>query len=363
MRMTPIDCYLEQCSKKLIANDNHQMLALQAFQVLYHHLNQENKKRHSILLKMRKHKAIEGLYLWGGVGVGKTFLMDCFYECLPFKNKLRIHFHLFMQMIHEQLKINQGKVNPLDIVAKTIAKKYIVLCLDELIVADIADAIILAKLFQALFVNGVCLVTTSNIEPNELYKNGLQRQQFLPAIDLIKKHTQVLHISSSSDYRKNHEKFSEVFFTPHNQIALEKMENLFANLTKNQLIYDEPIKIYDRKIPVIKRTASAIWFDFDVICSAPRSHYDYLYLAKHFPIIFINKVPVISGYSNNSITLFIKLIDIFYDNKVKLILSTEAPIIEIYREGRMIKDFARTCSRLFEMQSESYMTVHSASKI
>lgn len=199
--VNPIEYYHNQCHQGLIIEDPHQLAVMTRLQQLYEALVDESGSRTGLLRLLRKPKLVRGLYVWGGVGAGKTFMMDCFFNALPFNNKLRIHFHPFMRLVHEELKRYQGKKNPLDIVASNIAKKAQVLCFDEFIVTDIADAIILARLLDALFKLSVCLVATSNVRPDDLYKHGLQRHNFLPAIALLKKHTHEIHIQTDIDYR------------------------------------------------------------------------------------------------------------------------------------------------------------------
>jgi len=299
---------------------------------------------------------VQGLYIWGGVGIGKTFLLDCFYHCLPFKEKMRMHFHPFMQMIHQELKAHQGEKNPLQIIANKLAKKTSVLCFDEFFVTDITDAMILARLFDALFAQGVCLIATSNTKPDDLYKNGLQRPLFLPAIALLKQNTTVLHVPTSIDYRLRHLKKSGVFYTPDDAMAEENMEKSFALLANGAEIDDEPIEILGRVIPIRKKTRDIIWFDFDVICRVPRSQQDYLAIAKKYNTVFITHIPVISPHAKDMISLFIRLIDVFYDARIRVVFSAAETIKKIYTQGYLLADYTRTQSRLLEMQSESYFS-------
>ena len=212
--MTPMDYYHEQSQKGLIVEDPQQLAALQHLQSVFDHLIEEHKKRSSFISFLRKPHLVKGLYLWGGVGIGKTFLMDCFYHTLPFPNKLRMHFHQFMQRVHNSLTQHQGEKDPLQVIAKELARETLVLCFDEFYVSDITDAMLLGRLLKALFEQGVCLVTTSNVAPDDLYKNGLQRLQFLPAIAMIKADTDVVNIASTMDYRLRHLKEAGVFYTP-----------------------------------------------------------------------------------------------------------------------------------------------------
>lgn len=352
--MTPIDYYRDQCAKNIIVEDPEQLALLAQFQWVYENLLTEHRRRKGIKSLLRKPRLVTGLYVWGGVGIGKTFLLDCFYHCLPFPQKMRMHFHSFMQMIHQKLKAYQGQKDPLQIIAKEISQKAMVLCFDELHVSDITDAMLLARLFKALFANGVTLVLTSNSKPDDLYKNGLQRSQFLPAIALLKQHTKVVHVPTLIDYRKLHLKQAGIFYTPHDQHAIEGMEKSFLLLANGHEISHEPIEIHGRKIEVKKRTDKIIWFDFNAICSVPRSQHDYLNLAKQFRTIFISDIPNIPPNAKNMILLFIRLIDVLYDARIRLIFSAASPVVDIYHSGSLLAEYGRTCSRLLEMQSEKY---------
>lgn len=352
--MTPIEYYHQNLQEGAIVADEQQRTVLQHFQHIYHNLIHEQRARSKFLAALRKPKLVKGLYLWGGVGIGKTFLMDCFYHCIPFSQKMRMHFHQFMQMIHSELKSHQGEKNPLQMIAKKISQKTILLCFDEFHVTDIADAMILARLLNALFEQGVCLVATSNSAPDDLYKKGLQRKLFLPAIALLKENTLVTHIDTQHDYRLRHLKEAGVFYTPNDAVANVKMEKSFEFLANEKDIYHEPLIIHGRPILIQKRTEDVVWFDFADICSVPRSQHDYLYLAEHFKFIFISNIPIITADARNTITLFIKFIDVLYDAKIRLIASAQAPADQLYLSGSLLAEYKRTCSRLLEMQSEHY---------
>ena len=352
--LSPLDYYYEQCRDHQMVSDDNQLQIMRSLQMVYENLLTEKKRRTSLLGKITKAKLVTGLYLWGGVGVGKTFMMDCFYHSLPFNEKMRMHFHAFMRMIHLELKKYQGGKNPLTIVAKEIAKKKLVLCLDEFVVNDIADAMLLGRLLIALFNEGVCLIATSNITPDDLYRKGLQRALFLPTIALIKEKTQVMHIESIVDYRLRHLRSAGVFHVPNNHIAHEKMEKAFSILSGHAAISHEPVFICDRVIPVIKKTNEAIWFDFNVICNIPRSQHDYLELVNDYNAIFVSNIPVIPSHAKDRISLFIRFVDVIYDARKRLILSAEQTVDFLYTEGQMLFEYGRTKSRLLEMQSESY---------
>lgn len=352
--MTPLNYYREQCRSGRIAENAGQLSVITELDRIHHELISEHRKRRQLLARMRKPKLIRGLYVWGGVGIGKTFMMDCFYQTLPFHEKKRIHFHHFMQWIHAELKKHQGQKNPLNIIAKKMAQKTLVICFDEFFVKDIADAMLLARLFHALFAYGVCLVATSNTEPDELYKRGLQRESFLPAIELIKKHTLVLHLSINIDYRLRHLHDAGVFYSPHDEKAQAHLEETFTILTSGHLVYHEPIEICGRLIEVKKHSADVIWFDFSAICSVPRCQKDYIEIAKNYKTVFVSNIPVIPPNAKDTILLFIHLVDVFYDAHTRFIFSAARKVDELYQHGYLQSDFMRTRSRLTEMQSQHY---------
>lgn len=354
MAMTPIEYYNEQIRQENIVTDDEQLNVLQIMQEIHTDLINENKARSRIFSLLRKPQLVQGLYLWGGVGIGKTFLMDCFYQTLPFTQKMRVHFHQFMQFIHQQLKHHQGKKNPLIYIANDIAKRTQVLCFDEFFVNDIADAMILARLLKALFSAGVCMVTTSNAAPDDLYKNGLQRKLFLPAIAMLKEHLRVLHVPTTIDYRLRHLKHAGVFYHPNDFVAAENMEKCFTLLAGDQSISHSPIEICERYIPIEKQTSEIVWFDFNTICSVPRSQQDYLAIAEKYHTVFISNIPTIPPHARDKITLFIRLIDVLYDKRTRVVISAATSVDQLYQHGTLINDFARTRSRLLEMQSENY---------
>lgn len=352
--MTPIDYYQQQCQNGFITYDPEQWIVLENLQAVYFNLIQERKKRSATFAFLHHKRLVKGLYLWGGVGIGKTFLMDCFYHQLPFKQKMRMHFHQFMQWLHLELKQHQGKTDPLLTVAKDLADQAMVLCFDEFFVSDITDAMLLGRLFKALFTEGVSLVTTSNVAPDELYKNGLQRQQFLPAIAMIKANTTVIHIPTKIDYRLQHLTEAGVFYTPLDKMAELSMEKSFASLSQGLAVDREPLIILGREIKVRKKAKGIVWFDFAGICQVPRSQNDYLEIAKLYQTVLISDIPVIPENAKDRISLFINLVDVFYDARVRLVLSAEQPVPELYNRGYMILEYARTHSRLLEMQTAEY---------
>jgi len=352
----PLAYYQQQVENGLIFSDSAQLLALQSLERVYANLLSEQQKRAGFMSFLRKKHLIKGVYLWGGVGIGKTLLMDCLYQSLPFQNKLRMHFHAFMRRIHDQLTLHQGEQDPLPIIAHELARETMVLCFDELFVSDIADAMLLGRLFKALFAEGICLVTTSNVAPDDLYKNGVNRNQFLSAIALLKAETEIIPIPFTRDYRLRHLKTAGVFYTPLNKEAEENMEKSFAILTAGKSIDASPICINNRLIPIKKQAGDAIWFDFTEICTIPRSQRDYLLIAEKYRHVFISQIPMIKPEEKDTICLFISLIDVLYDARVKLVISSAEPVEQIYLRGYMISEYTRTHSRLLEMQSWDYFS-------
>lgn len=347
----PLSYYQQQCQLGHIRQDDLQLVVLHKLQKLTEALLREARNRKKLAAILRKPKCIKGLYLWGDVGIGKTFLMDCFYNNLDLSKKKRMHFHAFMQMIHTELKNLQGRKDPLKVLAQIIAQKYLVICFDEFVVTDIVDAMLLGRLFQLLFGMGVCLVTTSNCAPDNLYLHGLQRTSFLPAIAAIKSHTEVVHLPSQDDYRKQRQATLTNWYTPDYPDRDFHMENRFASLADNSKISTDPICICHRDIKIIKQAGKFVWFDFNELCKSPRSQQDYLELARLYTTVFISHIPAIPSFANNAARLFINMVDVFYDAQIRIVCASDIAIDDIYIAGRLLKDFKRTCSRLHEMQA------------
>lgn len=303
----------------------------------------------------------QGLYFWGGVGRGKTYLMDMFYDALPGDAKLRIHFHRFMRRVHQELATLADTKNPLEVVADRIAAEAKVICFDEFFVSDITDAMILAGMFEALFKRGVCLVATSNIAPDGLYKDGLQRSRFLPAIALIKHHTEVLNIDGGIDYRLRTLERAELYYTPLDTGAdaslLQSFEHLVPQRESQAVSHkkDTRIEIEGRHIDARYLADDVVWFDFDAICDGPRSQNDYIEIAKEFHAVLISDVPQMGPQNEDRARRFINLVDEFYDHNIKLVLSAAVNLPDLYQDGRLAFEFQRTCSRLQEMQSHDYL--------
>lgn len=350
----PSDVYRQRFQKNHLQQDDRQSVVLKSFD----HLSLQIKQQQAFfsgLLRGTPIASSVGIYLWGSVGIGKTFLMDCFFDSLTTAKKRRIHFHHFMQEVHAELQKYSGHANPLRLVAKSIGKTVQVLCLDEFFVADIVDAMVLAGLLRALFKEGICFVTTSNIPPEQLYKDGLQRESFLPAIALLKKNLEVIHLMSDMDYRLHYLKAAGTYYTPLGDDAAQQMEQVFQ-LYANTDFSTQPLSLLGRELSIIKSCAEAVWFDFQVLCGEMRCKQDYLALAEQFPMVFLSNVPVLTDQSIDSVTRFIQLVDIFYDAKIKLVISADALPHLLYTEGKLIFDFQRIISRLIEMQSAAYFS-------
>lgn len=337
--MSPFELYVESVTSGVLEKSPEQELVL-------HYLA-------DVQQKLNKRKKSRGLYLWGGVGVGKTLIMDFFYQSLT-APKLRLHFHAFMSRLHQELYQSQGQKNPLTVIGKRMASQYAVICFDEFIVTNVADAMLLAELFKTLFKKGVCLIITANLAPEKLYEQGLQRQRFLPVIDLIQEFTQVWHLNLPQDYRQQVLRQMPVYFTPLGEEAERAMHHAWQSLAANHSCTSEPLTVLDRDIPVLRRSDQAVWFEFNKICGRPRSSQDYLALAEQFSVVMVSHVPYLEKASPDLVVSFIHLVDVLYDARVKLVISAEVPIAELYRQGQWRALFQRTESRLLEMQSYQY---------
>ena len=297
----------------------------------------------------------KGLYIWGSVGRGKTWLVDLFFSHLPIEEKRRVHFHQFMREIHDKLAGLKERANPLRGIASNLARETRVLCLDEFIVSDIGDAMILAQLLDGLVAEGVTLVTTSNTPPHRLYQDGIQRASFLPAIELLKRHTEVIELYGTTDYRLRVLEQATVYHTPIDPSVEESLVREFARLAPDTVHAGGTIRIFGREIPVIQTADDVIWFDFMALCGPPRSQADYLELARRYHTVFISDIPVLGPSLDDATRRFLYLLDEFYDRNVKLVLSAAARPESLYQGERLAFDFQRAASRLREMQSTDYL--------
>jgi len=309
----------------------------------------------TLLRKKPEQAPAMGAYLWGGVGRGKTFVMDVFFDALPFENKQRFHFHRLMYRVHGQLKKLQGKSDPIAIVADDLAASARVICFDEFFVADIGDAMILGRLLDALFNRGVSLIATSNIPPDDLYLDGLQRQQFLPAIELLKRYTHVINLDGGNDYRLRVLEQAEIWHAPLDAAADENLDSCFTAIAPDKGSIGQSMDILGREIRTRRRADGIAWFDFAELCDGPRSQDDYIEIARAFQTVLLADVPVMDREAENQARRFIALVDEFYDRRVKLIVSAAQPPDRIYTGSRLTMEFRRTLSRLTEMQSTQYL--------
>jgi cell division protein ZapE len=307
------------------------------------------------LTLLRSPQPVRGLYLWGGVGRGKTWLMDLFFTSLPFAKRQRRHFHRFMYDVHAQLKGIGKKAAPLDAVAARIASEAHVLCFDEFFVSDIADAMIVGGLLHGLFRRGVALVATSNLPPRRLYENRLQRERFLPAIDLIERHTRILEVDCGTDYRLRDLTQAGTYLASDAPDTAQRLDALFNRLAGGAPCAAGAVEIEGRAIAKVREAGTAIWFDFAALCAGPRSQNDYIEIARAYQTVILTDVPQFDAAREDEARRFIALVDEFYDHNVKLIVSAAAAPAELYRGERLNLEFERPASRLIEMQSARYL--------
>ena len=359
--MTPLQRYQSDIQQKKIKTDEKQWQAVQCTQRVYSELNIAEKDKTNILKKIfyKNMKPVKGLYLWGGTGRGKTYLVDCFYECLPGNLKHRVHFHRFMLDIHQQLDDLPKSPNPLDIIAAQLALEMKVLCLDEFHVHDIADAMLLAGLLKAMFKQGITLVATSNIAIHDLYKNGLQRERFLHAIELLSEYTEEFDLGDGTDYRFNILEQGDHFYVLDEAKTKEKGENFlsyrFSELAPCQAKSNRSIDVNKRNIKYILCADDVVWFDFDELCQTNRSAHDYIDIAERFHTVLLSNIHVLEEKDDAAAKRFIHFIDAIYDHNVKFLATAAAVPNELYHGRRMKFAFDRTISRLTEMGTEQYL--------
>lgn len=364
INLSPIEKYQLDLTKNDFQYDSAQENAVKHLQRLYKDL--QNKPLpvtgfKKVLNRWKKIYAkqevmpIKGLYFWGGVGRGKTYLVDTFYDCLPFENKMRVHFHRFMHRVHEELASLVGNADPLKIIAERFSNETCIICFDEFFVSDITDAMILGTLFEELFARNVTLVATSNIIPDELYRNGLQRARFIPAINLINEHTLVVNVDSGVDYRLRTLEQAEIYHYPLDQQATENLNQYYQQLSceKGQIGVD--IEINHRALPTVQVSDGVVHFEFSTLCESARSQGDYMELSRLYHTVLLGNVTQMSGDCDDSTRRFIALVDEFYERNVKLIISAEVALESLYSDGRLSFEFKRCLSRLQEMQSHDYL--------
>jgi cell division protein ZapE len=341
--------------RRHIVLDGAQAAALARLQRLYDELVAFKKARQSFLRWLNPPTPPRGVYFWGGVGRGKSFLMDAFYAAVPLRRKTRVHFHAFMRGVHEELRTLKREEDPLATVAARIARHRLV-CFDEFHVSDVADAMILGRLLTALFAHGVVFVMTSNYRPDDLYPDGLQRHNLLPTIALLKQWLDVIEVDGGTDYRLRELEHAACYYTPLSDATEAELAALFERMRPGP-DEDPRLAIEGRILKARKRAGSLVWFDFATLCEGPRSQLDYLEIARRFAVVIVTGVPRLTPDMGNAARRFTWLVDVLYDHRVKLLLSAAVPAEELYREGPNSQEFPRTVSRLIEMRTHEYMAL------
>ena len=349
--------YEQQLAERGYRSDEAQLRAVAALERCENEWVEYKARRRNAITKLLVRPPIpRGVYMWGGVGRGKSFLMDGFFQSVPLQRKTRLHFHEFMREVHRELQELKGTVNPLDELGRRMARRYRLICFDEFHVADVTDAMILHRLLQALFDNRVSIVTTSNFHPDGLYPNGLHRDRILPAIELLKQHLEVVNVDAGTDYRRRTLQHVKLYHCPLGAEADAAMEAAFGQLAEAR--DEEPVlQIEHRSIRAVRRAGGVVWFDFRTLCGGPRSQNDYLELASRFHTVLLSNVPHMPVRMASEARRFTWLVDVLYDRRVKLIISAAVPPEELYTEGPLSHEFPRTVSRLNEMQSEEYLSL------
>ena len=349
--------YEAELAQRGYTADPAQLRAVDALERCAQEWAHYKEQRSSTLKKLINRPDIpRGVYMYGGVGRGKSFLMDCFFNAVPLKRKTRLHFHEFMREVHRELADLQGTVNPLDELARRMAVRYRLVCFDEFHVADITDAMILHRLLAALFDNGVGFVSTSNFKPDDLYPGGMHRDRVLPAIALLNEHLDVINVDNGTDYRRRAFESVALYHVPNGPVADQAMEAAFNALAESH-DEDPVLHIESRKIVARRKAGGVVWFDFKSLCGGPRSQNDYLEIASQFHTVFLSDVPTMPVRMASEARRFTWLVDVLYDRRVKLVISAEAVAEDLYTDGPMAHEFPRTVSRLHEMQSQEFLAL------
>ena len=349
------DAYQAELTRRGYQADADQLAAVAVLEELADHFAVYKSSRSNAFKRLIHHPDVpSGVWFWGGVGRGKSFIMDCFFEAVPVTRKIRVHFHEFMREIHRELTELKHQEDPLDVVAAHVASRARLICFDEFHISDIADAMILERLLRALFKHGLCLVATSNYEPDRLYPDGLHRDRILPAIALLKQHVAVVRIDAGEDYRRRSLDQVDVYMHPVDASSNERMKRSFEALAE-RTDEDPEMSIENRKIRALRRAGGVIWFDFETLCVGPRSQNDYLEIASRFHTVLVSGIPAMSAAMASEARRFTWLIDIFYDQKVKVFLSAQVEPEALYTHGQLANEFQRTVSRILEMQSKEYL--------
>ncbi|MCP5287435.1 MAG: cell division protein ZapE [Burkholderiaceae bacterium] len=335
--------------------DEAQLRAIAALERCEREWADYKARRRNALTKLLVRPPIpRGVYMWGGVGRGKSFLMDCFFQAVPLQRKTRLHFHEFMREVHRELQELKGTADPLQVLGERIARRFRLICFDEFHVADVTDAMILYRLLESLFAHRVSIVTTSNFEPDGLYPNGLHRDRILPAIALLKQHLEVINVDAGTDYRQRTLEHVQLYHCPLGDAANAAMMQAFTELAEARE-EDPVLHIEHRQLNSLRRAGGVVWFDFATLCGGPRSQNDYLEIASRFHTVLLSGVPQMPPRLASEARRFTWLVDVLYDRRVKFILSAAVPAEQLYTEGPLAHEFPRTVSRLQEMQSAEYL--------
>ena len=355
--MSVLAAYEAELATRGYKSDPAQLRAVAALERCALEWSEYKQKRSNAIKKLLSHPPIpRGVYLYGGVGRGKSFLMDCFYNAVPLKRKTRLHFHEFMREVHRELRDLQGIVNPLDELATRMAKRFKLICFDEFHVSEITDALILHRLLTALFEQGVGFMTTSNFKPDDLYPSGMHRDRILPAIALLNANLEVINVDNGTDYRSRTLEQIKMYHHPWGTVADAAMSEAFAKLAES-VDEDAVLHIEAREIHAKRKAGGVVWFDFKTLCGGPRSQNDYLEIATQFHTVLLSNVPAMPPRLSSEARRFTWLVDVLYDRRVKLILSAEVAPAALYTEGPLAHEFPRTVSRINEMQSVAYLNL------
>jgi cell division protein ZapE len=343
--------YEQNLAKRGFVSDPSQWRAVERLQRLYEEWSAYKARRNNALKRLLVHPELpKGVYLWGPVGRGKSFLMDAFFRCVPLQRKRRVHFHHFMREIHRELDELRGTEDPLAAVAERTARRYRLICFDEFHVSDIADAMILGRYLEQVMDRGVEFVMTSNYRPEDLYPNGLQRERFLPTVELIKSRLDVVSVDNGTDYRRLKMERMKVYHVG-SDAPLRRIFDELRDVEEEK----HPLDVEGRTIPYRKRAGGLVWFDFEVLCGGARSYADYVDLARRFHTVMLSGVPRMSAKNSDAARRFTWLVDVFYDDRVNLIISAETEPDQLFTAGEQAAEFQRTVSRLYEMQSVEYL--------
>ena len=350
------ELYQHTLTERGYKSDPAQLRAVAALQRCQDEWAAYKSRRSNALTKMIVRPPIpRGVYMHGGVGRGKSFLMECFFQAVPLQRKTRLHFHEFMREVHRELQDLKGQPNPLDELGRRISRRFRLICFDEFHVADVTDAMILYKLLESLFANRVSIVTTSNFEPDGLYPNGLHRDRILPAIALLKQHLEVVNVDNGTDYRQRTLEHVQLYHTPLDDAAEQALTEVFESLAEAR-DEDPVLHIEHRQLQARRRAGGVVWFDFQTLCGGPRSQNDYLEIATQFHTVVLSGVPEMPVRLASEARRFTWLVDVLYDRRVKLFISAAVPPQQLYTEGPLAHEFPRTVSRLMEMQSREYLS-------